>query len=252
MFAEERYREIRQIVREKRRVAFADLQRKVKVSAATLRRDLAELERAGEVIRVHGGVLDPGYVRTEISFDDRVLRNAAEKRALAARAAGLPEPGMSVFVDAGTTCLEAGRILLGRSDIRVVTHSVALLAEAQHCAADVLCIGGELRKISGALVGGNTLNALGSIKVDMALIGATGLDADGAYTTELSEAEIKRTIIARSARTVLLCDSSKWGRASTVHFAQWKNFDLWITDRALASAASKGIRAQGVTIRHGL
>jgi hypothetical protein len=71
MFAQERHNSIRKIVREKQRLSFAELQNLFRVSPATLRRDLSELEREGDLIRVHGGVLDPLYARAEISFDER-------------------------------------------------------------------------------------------------------------------------------------------------------------------------------------
>src|ERR1700722_2450807 len=163
MFAQERHHTIREIVRKHRRMNFADLQRLLKVSPATLRRDLTELEQAREIIRVHGGVLDPGYARSEISFDERLLRNNAAKKAIAAAAARLVAPGTSVFIDAGSTCLEAGKALLGRKDVRLITHSVALLEAAYHGEAAIICLGGELRKVSGALTGGSALGALNSI-----------------------------------------------------------------------------------------
>src|SRR5277367_4968422 len=175
MFAQERLNCIRRIVRKSRRMTFAELQKHIDVSPATLRRDLSELEQSGEVIRVHGGILDPAYVRSEVSFDERLGRNRAAKAAIAAAASKLVPAGATVLVDAGSTCLEAGRALLGRKDVRLITHSVALLEAGFHGEAPILCIGGELRKVSGALTGGGALGALALIQTDIAFIGATGL-----------------------------------------------------------------------------
>jgi DeoR/GlpR family transcriptional regulator of sugar metabolism len=47
---------------------------------------LGELEESGEFIRVHGGVTDTRYLRSEITFDERMLRNVPAKRAIAALA----------------------------------------------------------------------------------------------------------------------------------------------------------------------
>ncbi len=248
MFAQERQNSIKKIVREHRRLNFADLQEMVKVSPATLRRDLADLEKTGEIIRVHGGVLDPSYVRTEISFDERLLRNNAAKKAIAAAAAALVPPGASVFVDAGSTCLEAGRALLSRKDVRMISHSVALTAISLHGQADFLCIGGELRRVSGALVGGGALGALERLRMDIAFLGASGMTLEGCSTTELSEAEMKRAILARSARRILLADSSKWPEASTVQFANWTEINDLVTDKALPPKDARALRQAGVTI----
>ena len=179
MFAQERHNSIRKVVRERQRLSFAELQQLFQVSPATLRRDLSELERAGDLIRVHGGVLDPLYARTEISFDERQQRHNTEKKSIATKANELIPAGSSVFVDAGSTCLEAGKLLMRRADIRLITHSVALVAACSHAEANIICIGGELRKVSGALVGGPALNAFARLQFDFALIGATGLNTEG-------------------------------------------------------------------------
>lgn len=250
MFAQERRNAIKKIIRERKRMNFADLQKRIKVSSATLRRDLAELEEAGEVIRVHGGVLDPAYVRSEISLDERVLRHHPAKKEVAAKASALIPPGASVYVDAGSTCLEAGKVLLGRKDIRLVTHSVALMAAAMQGEAEILCIGGELRRVSGALIGGPALEILSSIRVDYALIGASGLDEEGCSTTELSEAGVKKAVLARAKHRMLLADASKWRNASTIRFAAWKQFTDWVLDQKISSQDGNRIRALGVVLHH--
>ncbi len=130
MFAPERLSRIRKLVRQHRRMTFAEVQKQVAVSPATLRRDLAELEQAGDLIRVHGGILDPSYARSEVSFDERVMRQRAAKLVIAQAAAAMVPPGATVLVDAGSTCLEAGKALIGRSDVKLITHSVALLQAA--------------------------------------------------------------------------------------------------------------------------
>ncbi len=248
MFAQERHHAIKKIVREHRRLSFAELQDLVEVSPATLRRDLTELEKSGDILRVHGGVLDPAYVRSEISFDERLLRHSSAKKAIAKKVNSLIPPGSSVYVDAGSTCLEAGRVLLGRNDLRLVTHSVALTSIALHGQAEFLCVGGELRRLSGALVGGAALGALAFLHTDFALLGASGMDNKECSTTEVSEAEIKRSILERSQRHILLADFSKWQQPSTVTFAKWPDFHDWVTDQTPPAKVQKFMKAQGVTI----
>jgi DeoR/GlpR family transcriptional regulator of sugar metabolism len=248
MFAPERHNSIRKIVREHRRLSFAQLQEMMKVSPATLRRDLTDLEKSGDILRVHGGVLDPSYVRSEISLDERTLRHGAAKKAIAAQAAALIPTYASVFVDAGSTCLEAGKILLARKDVRVITHSVALTAISLHGQAEFLCIGGELRRVSGALIGGNALGALDTIKVDYALLGTSGMDHDGCSTTELTEAELKTKILQRSKNSILLADSSKWLQPSTIRFSGWTNFGAWVTNEDVSLKDKRYLSSKGVTI----
>ena len=237
MFAQERHNSIRKIVREKQRLSFAELQKRIRVSPATLRRDLSELEQSGDLIRVHGGVLDPLYARTEISFDERQQRFNAEKKSIAIKVNELIPAGSSVFVDAGSTCLEAGKLLMRRTDIRLITHSVALVAACSHAEAGIICIGGELRKVSGALVGGAALNAFANFHFDFALIGATGLNPEGCWTTEFTETEIKKSIIARAKSRIILADQSKWQARGTVLFSAWESISDWVVDQLPKDAA---------------
>lgn len=249
MFAEERQTAIRKIVREHRRLSFSELQEMIKVSPATLRRDLTDLEKSGDILRVHGGVLDPRYVRSEVSFDERLLRNRSAKRSIAEAASALIPPGASVFVDAGSTCLEAGKMLLRRKDVRIISHSVALTSLSLQGEAEFLCLGGELRRVSGALIGAEAIGALAHLKTDYAFLGASGLDLEGCFTTELTEAEMKRAILARTKKRILLADISKWNEASTVRFTGWDQIDEWITNgepekRDAQALAKLGVRLQ--------
>ena len=249
MFAPERHHEIRKLVRKHRRMNFEELHRLMGVSPATLRRDLTEIEKAGGIIRVHGGVLDPAYARSELSFDERVLRHHQAKISIARAVADLIPAGAHVFVDAGSTCLEAGKALLHRKDVQIITHSVALIQAGLHGDADLLCIGGSLRKVSGAMTGGSALRTLELLRADWALIGASGLDPmEGCYTTELSEAEIKREALARASHKVLLADFSKWEHVSTVRFAAWNDFNHWISDKIPSREQSQALRRAGVQI----
>jgi DeoR/GlpR family transcriptional regulator of sugar metabolism len=43
--------------------------------------------------------------------------------------------------------------------------------------AELLCVGGELRKINGTLVGGQALGIFATVRADFAFIGASGLEA---------------------------------------------------------------------------
>lgn len=249
MFAQERLNLIKKIVRKHRRMNFVELQERIKVSPATLRRDLTDLEKSRDIIRVHGGILDPGYVRSEISLDERVTRNTSAKKAIAAAAARLVPSGSTIFVDAGSTCLEAGKLLLGRNDIRLITHSATLLEAAFRGQAAIVCLGGELRKVSGALTGGSALGALVAIHADIAFVGASGLDSkSGCSTTELSEAEIKKAVLARTSRKILLADHSKWENPSTIQFGPWSDFNDWITDKTPSPAETASLRAKGLKI----
>ena len=199
-------------------------------SPATIRRDLDFLEKKGQLIRIHGGVIHPDSLAGEPTFHQRLRENPSGKISIAEKAASMVPPGGTVFVDAGTTCLEAGRILLAREDVTVFTNSCPLVNIPNRRQARLVCIGGELREISRAMVGALALDWLSKLTFHTAFIGASGLSAEGASTTELSEAEIKRQVLSRAKERILLADSSKWEVPSTFLYSGWDLFDTWITD----------------------
>ena len=249
MLAAERHERITALLSEHGRMTVQDLQARLAASAATIRRDLAELEHAGLLVRAHGGAMRPPHAGGEATFARKARTAVTEKRAIAALAADLVPPHSTVFVDSGSTTLEAGRRLLARPDLTLFTNSLPLLNVRTAGQARLIAIGGELREISCALVGGLALDWLQHLRFDCALIGASGLDAhEGASTTELTEAQVKRTLLSRAQRVLLLADAGKWGHPAPITFSAWNGFHDWITDFQPAPKEAARLRALGVTL----
>lgn len=250
MFVEERHKIILNGLEKEMRMTVHDLQALVKASPATVRRDLRILEDQGRIVRVHGGVVHPNYLEGEPSFAQKSREAVVAKSAIAEEALSLVPPGASVFVDSGTTCLEVGRRLLARKDLTLFTNSVPLAALGGSRAARVICIGGEVREVSRALVGALALTWLGHIRFDVAVIGASGLcPEEGITTTELSEASVKQKLVQRSGTRILVADSSKWGVPRSIAFGRWEEFQYWITDGSIPAEAIGRIGNRGVSVR---
>lgn len=235
MFAQERHLAIQHLLTKKRRITVSALQRELKISSATLRRDLTELENENLVVRVHGGVMHPSALRGEPSFAQKGARAIAAKRAIARATAELIPDGATLFIDSGTTCLEVARLLLPRRDLTLITNSIPLLAiAADEHQATVIALGGELRAVSGALTGSLALSWLSSVRADIAVVAASGVSlSEGASTTELAEAAVKQQFLGRSKKRILVVDGTKWNTPSTAKFADWNDFDALVTDANL-------------------
>ncbi len=73
------------------------------VSTVTVRGDLDALEAEGGIQRIHGGAMPVDATRLrERSFEEAAVEAAEAKARIAAAAADLLEPGMSVLLDVGT------------------------------------------------------------------------------------------------------------------------------------------------------
>jgi DeoR family fructose operon transcriptional repressor len=241
MLAHERQEAIMEALKRRPTLTIHDLFSLIDASPATVRRDLAFLEKKGSLVRTHGGVVHSDHVSGEPTYDQRLRESPSSKMAIAETAAAMVPEGASVFVDSGTTCLEVGRILLGREDLAIFTNSSPLINIPFRRRARLVCLGGELREISRAMVGGFALEWLSKLHFDIAFLGGSGLSAEGVFTTELSEAEIKRQAMARAKQKILLADGSKWDAPSSFLFSGWNSFDLWITESA---AAKRGLQKQ--------
>jgi len=249
MFIEERHKSILAALQLKMRMSLPDLQALVNASSATVRRDLELLEQQGRIVRVRGGAMHPDYLGAEPTFTEKSNEAVVEKAHIAVHAAGLITPGASVFIDAGTTCLEVGRRLLQRKDLTLFTNSIPLASLGGNGGARMICIGGEVRDVSRALVGALSLNWLRHVHFDFAILGASGLSSkDGAMTTELSEAAIKQQLFQRSAVSILAADSGKWNKFHSTCFAPWPEFRYWVTDSSIPPEAVEAVQRHGVEV----
>ncbi len=238
MYATERQEAIEQLLMAEGRVSVIDLARRFDVTTETVRRDLAQLDEAGALRRVHGGAVPAERASTmEPSLAQRSQHRGAAKSAIARRALDVvpPEFHGSVFFDAGTTTDAVAAVLaprLGSERIDVVTHSLTLA----HTLAGVpgvslTVIGGRVRPLTAAAVGADTVRAVESLRPDIAFIGTNGLSAGfGLSTPDPDEAAVKSAIV-RSARTVaVVADADKFGRELLVGFAPFANIDILVTD----------------------
>jgi DeoR family fructose operon transcriptional repressor len=84
--------------------------------------------------------------------------------------------------------------------------------------------------------------------VDTAFLATNSLSLGaGATTPDLQQAETKRAMSAIAGKVIMLCDSSKLGRASFARFAALTQIDILITERMSASDRA-AYEEQGVEV----
>ena len=108
------------LINERGSVSFGDLKESFpQVSEMTLRTDLKALDKAGSIVRIHGGAKSVGTVQSVISKDDflnkRSILNIDEKQIIAQKAIQLLQPEETIFLDSGSTATmmaEQGDVIL--------------------------------------------------------------------------------------------------------------------------------------------
>ncbi len=224
------------------------LSRDLGVTAETIRRDLAVLERQGAIVRTHGGArLTPG-MPFELSLAKRQAAEADEKRRIAVRAVEeIPTDGV-VLLDSGSLALVTASVFPDLSIIVVTNNLPAIPVLAERANISVMALPGRVRPISQGAVDEWTRHRLSTLNVDLVLLGANGLTADAVTTTIPDEAEVKRAMLLSAKRRVLTITASKIGISSFCHVADTDELDMIITDDRIRAEMRDSLHAAGPDI----
>jgi DeoR/GlpR family transcriptional regulator of sugar metabolism len=247
--APKRLERLRRIVRQSRVVRVEDLTSRLKVSTATVRRDLDRLEELGEIRRVHGGAVGIESRLEEPLFDDKASIAPREKRRIAQAALRYIKPDHTIYLDGGSTVLELARLVRERTGLTVVTNSLRAALELAGRGPRLILVGGELRRLSQTLVGPLTRLVLENLNVDIAFMGTIGVaPGEGLTTTDPAEAFTKELVMDRARRVILLADSGKAGKVSFARAGRLGKVDVWITDRLVDRRLCEELRRENVEV----
>jgi DeoR family fructose operon transcriptional repressor len=218
------------------------------VSAETVRRDLAVLEERGDIRRVHGGAATAATRGSEEpSFTVRSTAERDAKATLARVAVELLRNGQTVVIDIGTTAVEVARAIPHDFRGTVATPSLLVATElADRPGIELLVCGGRVRGGDLSCANGHAKAFFADLYADIAFLGSGGVAADVGLTDfHLDEVEVKTTIIANSAHSYVLADSSKLGRVSPHRVCALSALDGIITDSTVPDDLSRAIADAG-------
>jgi DeoR family fructose operon transcriptional repressor len=223
----------------------------VGASLATIRRDLATLEHAGAIDRVHGGARIAEGSAVEVAFQERARQNLAAKRALAGAAYRLLTAHTAVFLDAGTTVLQLARLIrLNPLPLRIFTNGLSVAQEFLNVPnLEVAVLGGQLRSENTSLVGPQAEAMLETLWFDQLFLGAGAIGRDGAiYSVDSAEASLNNRMLPRSAQSYVVADASKFGTMATYKVAPLSAATCVITDSGLTPDWRQRLDELGVVV----
>lgn len=222
----------------------------LRVSDMTIRRDLQALADEGLLLRTHGGASPIENVRFEFQFLKRGQQRREQKEAIGAVAASFVKDGQSVLLDSGTTTLAVARQLRKLTRFTIITTSLPIASVMQRFGnADILLLGGFLRRESPDLEGPLTESNLDTLQADLAILGADGIDAAGnAYNASMNIARLLRIAVKAAAKVYVVADSSKIGRTALTRFGNVRDWAGLITDDEVDPTIAEQLRAAGVNL----
>jgi DeoR/GlpR family transcriptional regulator of sugar metabolism len=230
VLAEERQSLILSLVNQRGSLSITELQRKLKVSRETIRRDLLLLADRNALRKTHGGALS--LERSEPDVAIREVINAEGKRAIGRLAADLVPDGASVILGSGSTVQAVAEALVGRRELTVFTNSLVNCGKlAGRNKNRVYMLGGEVQATNSATLGRDATAMLAHYFADFAFIGAGAISPDGWLMDYLREEGEVYAMMLKSARTaVVVADHSKFNRYAPVRVGNFENVTHLITD----------------------
>lgn len=203
------------------------------VSQMTIRRDV-EASR-GELLLLAGRIFIADSLQSASAYDLDSEKDShlGTKQRLCAYAASSISADETIFIDCGSTLVH----LIGALDrdlpITVVTYALNVAnAVSRLPNARLLLYGGLYHSSSQSFSGEQANDALKRTGINKAFISAAGVDVErGVSCFNFHEVAPKRAALEAAQQKILVADASKIDRVRPALFADWDQFDTFITSR---------------------
>ncbi|HAU3222678.1 TPA: L-fucose operon activator [Salmonella enterica subsp. houtenae] len=189
---------------------------RLNVSKETIRRDLSELQTQGKVLRNHGRAK---YIHRENQdsgdpFHIRLKSHYAHKADIAREALAWIEEGMTIALDASSTCWYLAR-QLPDIPVQVFTNSHPICQElGKRERIALISSGGQLERKYGCYVNPSLISQLKSLDIDLFIFSCEGIDSGGdLWDSNAINADFKSILLRRASQSLLLIDKSKFNRS---------------------------------------
>jgi DeoR family transcriptional regulator, fructose operon transcriptional repressor len=243
----ERQKKIVEIVNERLSIRVTELSKIFSVTEETIRRDLEKLEKENLLMRSHGGAVSIEKDQGEISYLEREITNAGQKRAIAVAAVRSIEPGEQIVLDASTTAWYVAKELPDMP-LTVLTNSIKVAIElSKKEQIKVISTGGSLLSQSLSYVGPLAERSLSMYHVNKAFISCKGVHVEkGLSDFNESQALLKKQMMEIAEETFLMVDSSKFGTLAFSHIGSLSRINCIITDSNIDEQTRKQLEEKNL------
>jgi DeoR family ulaG and ulaABCDEF operon transcriptional repressor len=223
-----------------------------KTSEATIRRDFAEMERAGLLRRVRGGVevirmaiKEPGE---ELPLDRRVVFNHEKKRKIAKAASSFIKPGETIIIDGGSTTFLMAEFLT-LMDITIVTNSFAIIEHLfKHSQCRLILPEGMLDPRTQLILNSVNPDPFANYRASIAFMGVEGISEDFLTNTSPNNIQMERSMIAHASEIIILADDSKFGKIGHLALCPVERATRIITSADASPELVEELRMKGVEV----
>lgn len=237
-------------LQQQRAVYVKQLAKKFYVSESTIRRDLTQLEKEGYLRRTCGGAVISDQKNNETPFAIRKIEKHTEKDSMGALAAQLVKDDMFILLDSSSTVLHMLKYLTGKNNLRIVTTSAQVALNFVGMPnAQVYCSGGWMNSYSGGFYGETAKQSIEGYITDIMFISARAISIEhGVTDISEEETEIRHTMLKKTKKVVLLCDSSKFDQESFKLVCELDKIDFLVTEVKPDERWMEALRKAGVKV----
>lgn len=227
-----------------------DLCNELNVSSVTIRKDLKILEDRNLLYRTHGGATLSNPYASDRSVNEKEKIKSGEKSSIGAAAASLIEPNDCVLIASGTTVLSLAKNIHPKSNLTVITAALNVAMELiHHPNVEIIQLGGLLRKSSSSVTGAYAEKILEDFSCTKLFLGVDGIDTEfGLTTTNMMEAQLNRKMIEASQKTIVLADSSKFGKRGFGKICGLEDIEQVITDSHVSDHMVNTLERMGIEV----
>lgn len=253
MTISERHERILNKLKEYGKVSVQQLSSELSVSEVTIRKDLRILEDKNLLFRTHGGATRSNPYTIDRHVEEKAKIQAQEKKAIAKEAVKLIGENDSVILASGTTILAVAREINPDNRLNIITSALNVSLElSQRDHVEVTQLGGQLRPSSNSVVGNYAIQFLENITCGVLFLGVDGIDLDfGLTTTNLMEANLNQRFIEVAQYTVVVADSSKFGKRGFSRICKLDQIQHIITDDGISPDIVRKLEETGIRVTIG-
>lgn len=232
-------------------IRVADLCRELDVSAVTIRKDMRQLEEKKLLFRTHGSVnlVDP-YVTKDINVSEKEFIMVDEKTRIARKASTLIDENDAIIIASGTTVLFLAKLIEAKSQLTILTSALNVATTlCKKPNVEIIQLGGIVRKTSTSVSGPFTQHMLQQFSCSKLFLGVDGIDLEyGCTTSNLMEANVNQYMMAAAQQTIILADSSKFGKRGFGRICSFDKVHQIITDDKVSEKIVKSLEDMGVHV----
>lgn len=248
-----RSKEIQGLFIKNNKATVAEIAAMFNISEMTARRDLVKLEREGFLQRIYGGAAlinnfdianDPYVINNEIT------RNIEQKKRIGELAATFIKSGETVFFDSGSTVPFIEKFIDQDLSFTAVCYSFkSAIGFYKRRNVKLILSGGILNHDSNIFYSEESPSFIRRFRADKMFVSAGGVHLDMGITTYFYyEVEVKKEMMKSAKKKILVTDSSKFDKVSTVFFANFGEIDSIITDEGIPDKYKEIIESKGIKI----